>query len=256
MRMASASRRRLQTDASPTERMSTAKEILNELRPLGSDGYKRILFNHGVKEPCFGVKVSDLKVIQKRIKKDYRLALDLYDTGNYDAMYLAGLIADDARMTREDLNRWVKRTNGGGTTGATVPWVAAGSPHGWELANEWIDSADPAIAAAGWSTLSSILSITPDDQLDIPVLKKLLKRVEREIKSAHDQVRYAMNGFVIALGGYVAPLTDLAIETGEKIGAVKAHLGNNACETPFSPDYIRKMQTRGNIGKKRKSAKC
>ena len=77
----------------------TAKEILKELEPLGRESYKRILFNnYGVKEPCFGVAIAELKKFQKRIKKDYQLALDLYDTGNYDAMYLAGLIADDARM--------------------------------------------------------------------------------------------------------------------------------------------------------------
>ena len=81
----------------------TAKEILAELKLLGSDSYKRVVFNHGVKEPCFGVKVSDLQKIQKRIKKDHQLALDLYDTGNYDAMYLAGLIADDAQMTKKVL---------------------------------------------------------------------------------------------------------------------------------------------------------
>ena len=232
--------------------MSTAQEILDELRPLGSDGYKRILFNHGVKEPCFGVKISELKVIQKRIKKDYQLALDLYDTGNYDAMYLAGLIADDARMTKKDLNRWVRVDN----CGTTVPWVAAGSPHGWELGNEWIESTNESIAAAGWATLSSVVSVTDDEKLDLAALQKLLKRVEREIKKASDDVRYQMNGFVIAVGGYVAPLTDLAIETGERIGKVEADLGNNACQMPYSPDYIRKMQQRGNIGKKRKSAKC
>jgi len=81
----------------------TAQEIINEIKPLGSESYKKILFNHGVKEPCLGVKIGDLKKIQKRIKTDYRLALELYDTGNYDAMYLAGLIADDARMTKEDV---------------------------------------------------------------------------------------------------------------------------------------------------------
>ncbi len=79
----------------------TAKAILEELRPLGSENYKRILLNHGVKEPCFGVKIEELKKIQKRIKKDYKLALDLYDTGVYDAMYLAGLIADDAPHDEE-----------------------------------------------------------------------------------------------------------------------------------------------------------
>ena len=76
-----------------------AKQILEELKPLGKESYKRVLVNnHGVKEPCFGVSVAELKKIQKRTGTDYQLALDLYDTGNYDAMYLADLIADDARI--------------------------------------------------------------------------------------------------------------------------------------------------------------
>src|SRR5947208_13517407 len=89
----------------------TASEIVEELRPLGKDSYKKVLLNHGIKEPVFGVKIEDLKKIQKRIKKDYQLALDLYDTGIYDAMYLAGLIADDLKMTKKDLKRWVEKAN-------------------------------------------------------------------------------------------------------------------------------------------------
>jgi hypothetical protein len=65
-----------------------------------------------------------------------------------------------------------------------------------------------------------------------------------------------MNGFVIAVGSYVKSLTDLAIQAGEKIGPVTADLGDNKCQIPFAPDYIRKVQKRGAIGKKRKSAKC
>jgi len=104
----------------------TAKEIMAELKPLGGEGYKRILMrNYGVKEPCFGVKIADLKKFQKRIKTNYQLALDLYDTGNYDAMYLAGLIADDKRMTQKDLQHWVEKAHGGALAGSTVAWVAA-----------------------------------------------------------------------------------------------------------------------------------
>ena len=81
----------------------TANQILQELKPLGRENYKRMMVkNYGIQEPYFGVAISELKKIQKRIKKDYQLALDLFDTGNYDAMYLAGLIADDARMTRKE----------------------------------------------------------------------------------------------------------------------------------------------------------
>jgi 3-methyladenine DNA glycosylase AlkD len=234
----------------------TAKAILEELKPLGRDNYKKILFNHGVKEPCFGVKIEDLKKIQKRIKKDYQLALDLYDTGNYDAMYLAGMIADDAQMTKKDLRRWVGKAYGGALCGTTVSTVAAGSPHGWQLALEWIESQDECVSTTGWATLSHIISIKPDEELDLSELKRLLHRVQKTIHQSPDDVRYAMNSFIIAVGSYVRSLIEIALQIGEKVGPVTADLGDNACQVPFAPDYIRKVQARGTIGKKRKSAKC
>ena len=77
------------------------------------------------------MKIGDLKKIQKRIKKDYKLALELYDTGNYDAMYLAGLVADDERMTKKDLKAWIAKAYCAALAGWTVPTVASGSPRGW-----------------------------------------------------------------------------------------------------------------------------
>jgi 3-methyladenine DNA glycosylase AlkD len=235
----------------------TAKQILAELKPLGRESYKRVLVNnHGIKEPCFGVAISELKKFQKRIKKDYQLALDLYDTGNYDAMYLAGLIADDARMTRQDLQRWVEKAHCGSLPGATVPWVASGSPHGREMALKWIESPKSLVAAAGWATLGSLVSIKDDTELDLAELKRLLQRVQKEIHKAPDAVRYQMNSFVICVGSYVKSLTDFALQLGEKIGPVTADLGNNSCQIPSIPNYIHKVQKRGSIGKKRKTAKC
>src|SRR6201997_5122095 len=103
----------------------TADEIVKQLRPLGKDSYKKVLLNHGIQEPLFGVKIEDLKKIQKKIKKDYQLALDLYDTGIYDAMYLAGLIADDLKMTKKDLQHWAEKASAP-LARSTVAWVAAG----------------------------------------------------------------------------------------------------------------------------------
>jgi len=236
----------------------TAKEILDEIKPLGRDSYKKVLFNHGVEEPCFGVKIGELKKIQKRIKMDYRLALELYDTGNYDAMYLAGLIADDARMTKKDLRHWVEKAkaHGGVPAGFTVPWVAAGSPHGRELALEWIESGKDFVAAAGWATLSSLVSIKADAELDLAELKRLMQRVQQSIHQAPNTVRYQMNWFLIAVGAYVQPLTGLALRIGEAIGPVTVDMGNTSCQVPFAPDYIRRVERRGTIGKKRKTAKC
>ena len=215
-----------------------------------------MLRNHGVQEPLFGVKIGDLKKIQKHIKKDYQLALDLYETGVYDAMYLAGLIADDARMTKRDLRRWVEKAAGGSLESSTVPWVTAGSRHGRELALEWIESHKENVAVAGWSTLASLVSVKDDVVLDLPELKRLLQRVQKSIHHQPDFVRYAMNGFVIALGTYVQPLSDDALRTAEKIGRVTVDMGNTACQVPDAVKYIQKVRERGFVGKKRPTAKC
>lgn len=239
----------------PEEVLMIAKTILEEIKPLGRESYKKVLLNHGVREPCFGVKIEELKKIQKRIKKDYRLALDLYDTGVYDAMYLAGLIADDAQMTKKDLQGWVKKAYGP-LAGWTVPSVAAGSRYGWELGLEWIESDNETAAAAGWATLASLVSIKDDAELDVAKLKKLLQRVQQDIHEAPDYVRLQMNGFVIAVGCHVLSLTRDAIRIGEKIWPVNVDMGDTSCRVPFAPDYIRKVEKRGTIGKKRKTAKC
>ena len=70
----------------------TKEEVLHALELLGSAATKKIYMRHGAREPFFGVKVGDLKKWKKKIGQDQALALALYNTGNSDAMYLAGLI--------------------------------------------------------------------------------------------------------------------------------------------------------------------
>jgi len=84
----------------------------------------------------------------------------------------------------------------------------------------------------------------------------LLKRVQAEIHQAPNRVGYCMNGFVIALGCYVAALSEAAIQAGQKIGKVVVDVGDTSCKVPFSPDYIAKVAQRGSLGKKRKTTKC
>jgi hypothetical protein len=124
------------------------------------------------------------------------------------------------------------------------------------MALKWIESPKSLVAAAGWGTLCSLVSIKDDAELDLPELKRHLQRAQKEIHQAPDVVRYQMNSFVICVGSYVKSLTELAIQVGGKIGPVTADLGNNSCEIPFAPDYIRKVEKHGSLGKKRKSAKC
>ncbi|WP_173662794.1 DNA alkylation repair protein [Leptospira tipperaryensis] len=229
---------------------------MKELESMGSEGVKKIFINHGAKEPLFGVKVGDLKKIQKKIKKNNSLSLELYKTGNADAMYLAGLIADEKEIQKKDLQSWVKTAASPMISECTVAWIAAESKYGWELAKEWIDSPKESIASSGWSTFSSLLSITTDEQIDSQEILKLLKRVESTIHKSQNRVKYCMNGFVIAVGGFYPKLTEEALKVSQKIGTVNVMTGKTACKVPDAEEYILKMKKMGRLGKKKKEARC
>lgn len=229
---------------------------MTALESMGSESTKRILMKHGAKEPFFGVKVGDMKTIVKQVKKDHALSLALYNTGNSDAMYLAGLIADEQKISREELQTWVKTAPWYMISEYTVAWIAAESPYGWSLGLEWIESPEDHIAAAGWSTLSGWVSLRPDEQLDIPVLEGLLDRVMANIHQAPNRSRYTMNGFVIVCGGSVKPLFEKALSVAEQIGKVRVDLGGTACKVPEASSYIQKIETMGRLGKKKKMLRC
>jgi len=55
---------------------------MKELAAKGSESIKRTYLRHGATEPFFGVKISDLKPIQKKLKGQQDLAMELYATGN------------------------------------------------------------------------------------------------------------------------------------------------------------------------------
>lgn len=234
----------------------TSSEVMIQLKSLGSESIKKVLVKHGAKEPFYGVKVEHLKKIQKKVKKDYKLSMELFDTGVSDAMYLAGLIADSEKMTKKDIQHWAEKAYWSMITEYPVAWVAAESKYGKELALEWIESPKESIACAGWSTLGFMASILPDEELDLKLYKKLIERVGKEIHQSQNRVRYTMNVFVISCGAYISSLTELAVKTGEKIGKVSVNVGDTACKVPYIPSYIQKIESMGRIGKKRKTARC
>jgi len=231
-------------------------EIMKELEEFGKPQTKKVLMNHGAKEPFFGVKVQDLKKIVKKVKKNHELSLALYETGNSDAMYLAGLIADEKQITKAQLQTWVDQAYWYMISEYTVPWVAAESSFGMELALEWIESEEERIASAGWATLSSIAAVKDDSELDLEQYSQLLDRVEKQVHAAGNRVSYTMNGFVIATGSYLKDLTKKAMQIAEKIGKVKVEMGGTACKVPLAKDYINKMILKERIGLKRKTARC
>ena len=231
-------------------------ELMQKLEDLGSEQTKKTFMNHGAKGAFFGVKVGDLKKLVKYVKKDQELALALYNTGNHDAMYLAGLSVNPKLVEKETLQEWVKNANWYMLAEYTVASVAAESNYALELAREWMRSEVEMTSVAGWSTYSNYLSITPDEKLDLAEIRTLLKQVKTTIHSEKNRVRYVMNNFVICVGAYVVELYEEAIRVAGVIGKVHVDVGNTACKVPLATDYIKKIEQRDKIGVKRKTCIC
>ncbi|OHX66245.1 DNA alkylation repair protein [Flammeovirga pacifica] len=231
-------------------------EVMDALYQFGNEGTKRIYMNHGAPEPFFGVKVGDLKKLQKKIKVNHQLALELFDTGNSDAQYLAGMIADPKLATKEEMQEWAQGATWYMISDYAIAGVVASTSFGWELGLEWIQSDEEFICSAGWCTLAGYLSIHNDDEIDLLKIEELLTFAENKIHDQKNRVRYSLNGFVISVGAYVESLSERALAVGKTIGKVSVNMGKTSCKVPLAEDYILKVRSMDRVGKKKKSTRC
>jgi 3-methyladenine DNA glycosylase AlkD len=238
--------------------MPTAQSIVSDLKSKGKESTRKIYARHGMPfERVLGVSVPGMKAIAKAIKGQQALAEELYATGVMEAMYLAGMVAHGAKMSSDLLNRWAEGAREMQMIAEyTVPWVTVESPHGRELAMEWIPSKDDSMASAGWSTYTGLLGIKPDSELDLKEIEGLLGRIVKRIGKAQNREKYTMNSFVIAAGSCVKPLLKQAQEAAKSIGVVEVNMGETACKVPLATASIEKAEAAGKLGQKKKTIRC
>lgn len=236
--------------------MKTLDQVMSELKEKGNPLRIQTFGPHGAPPDLYGVSVADMKKIARHIKGEQELAYELYATGNADAMYLAGMIADGSRMTKALLRRWANRAPWQMVSEYTVPWVATESRHGHALALEWIRSKKESVASSGWNTYSGLVTTRPNEELLLDEIRSFLEEVPGSIGDAPDRVRYTMNGFVIAVGCYVLPLAKAARSAARKLGKVEVDMHGTSCKVPLALESIEKVEKAGRAGKKRKTIKC
>jgi hypothetical protein len=234
----------------------TLNSVMAELKAKRSEKTRTTYIRHGMPaDRVFGVSVAEMKLIAKKIKGDQALAMDLFATGNMDAMYLAGMVAKGSLMSKAELQACAKGAVGMSLIAEhTVPWVTVENVAGRELALEWMGSGK--LAPSGWCTYSGLLATLPDDALNMKEIEGLLARVVNGIDAAANRERYTMNGFVISVGCYVAPLLGAAKAAAKKLGNVSVDVVDTACKVPVALEYIAKVEGMGRVGLKRKTIRC
>ncbi len=217
-------------------RMSLS-ETMSALEKAGSAQTKKTYARHGAVEPMFGVSFATLKTLYKRIKVDHELALALWNTGNYDARNLAVKIADPARMTPADLDKWAKTPNQP-MCHSYVASLAVEGPHGRSRADAWLSSSDEALRGAGWCLVAALAM--RDTSTPSSWFEARLSEIEKSIRTAPNSHREAMNQAVIMIGCRDASLRKAATAAAKRIGKVEVDHGDTACKTPDAVSYIEK----------------
>lgn len=230
--------------------------VMQELEALGKERLKKMYISNGAHEPLFGVATGEMKPLFKKIKINQPLADELYATGNYDAMYFAGIIADPNAMTEADYDRWMDGAYFYMLSDYVVAVTLSEADIAHEVADKWMASGEELRMSAGWSCYCWLLGSRPDIEFSESKLAGMLDRVKDTIYDAPDRAKAAMNNFMYTVGVSYKPLHEKALETAKAVGPIEMKRDKKKSSFLNAYENIQKAVDKGQLGFKRKHVRC
>ena len=230
--------------------------VMQELEALGKERTKKIYLSNGAREPLFGTATGAMKPMAKKIKINQDLAEELYATGNYDAMYFAGIIADPKAMNESDFNRWMEGAYFYMLADNVVAVTLSESDIAQEVADKWIASGEELKMSAGWSCYCWLLGNRPDEEFSESKISTMLDRVKETIHDAPERAKSAMNNFLYTVAISYLPLNEKAIATSKEVGIVEMKREDKKISFLNAYESVQKQMDKGRLGFKRKYVRC
>lgn len=216
------------------------KEILAQFEALGDERMRAQNKKRGAGDNQFGVKMGDIRNIAKKIKTNHELALELWDTGNVEARFLAALIIDPKKLSKDEIARIVSSEKFTHIADWFYSYVIKEYADKETLRQKWMHTTDVMQARAGWSLTTGCVTRTPE-LVDIPAL---LDRIEKEMPTAAPEVQWTMNSTLAQIGINHPEYRERALSIGEKLGIYRDYPTSKGCTSPFAPIWINEMVRR------------
>lgn len=208
---------------------------------MGTAQNRKIYGRHGVEGSVYGVSFANLGKVAKRLKVDHELALELWDSENFDARCLATMIVEPSRLGSRQLDAWLRGISNHALTDVFVK-VAASSPLAHKKAESWRQRKNEWASRAGWMTVAALACRGQAE--DEKWLAGLIPEIVAEIHGAKNRVKDAMNYALISIGGSHEKLSKKALTAADKIGKVEVDHGETGCKTRAARPYIETMLAR------------
>ncbi|MCX6169687.1 MAG: DNA alkylation repair protein [Ignavibacteriales bacterium] len=135
----------------------TAAELIIELKKhynqKNVDGMARFGI---VSTNAFGISAPMIKSIAKKIGKNHELALELWNTGYYDARVIAFLIDDPKLVTKTQMNSWICDFDSWAICDGTCCYLFRKTPFAFEKILEWADRKEEFVRRTAFSLIAYI----------------------------------------------------------------------------------------------------
>ena len=220
------------------------KENTNE---RGLVHWKKIKNNGGLKS--FGIGLTQLRKLAKKIGRNRELALELWKSDIYDAKTISLLIDDPKQITKEQVEKQVEELDIGLLTHvfSSCDATLAKSPLAFDLANEWIATDHDIRRRSGYGLLYELSKNKRNKALTDEFFLNCIDDINDKIfnKKESPTMRCAMGGALMGIGKRNKILNKRAIEVATKVGPIDFNEDGGKCE-PFNilkhlkSDYLRK----------------
>lgn len=194
----------------------TLPETIQYLKEHASPKYLAGMSRFGIDSSrAVGVKLPDIRKLAKLIKKDHALAMELWDTNLHEARILATLIAEPAKLTEQQMDKWVHQFYSWDVCDQACGNLFIRTPFVWDKIEEYTQSEQEFVKRCGFVLMAEYavhLKKATDD-----VFLSFLPLIEREAWDGRNFVKKAVNWALRQIGKRNTLLKHTAIQTAERI---------------------------------------
>jgi 3-methyladenine DNA glycosylase AlkD len=190
----------------------------------------------------FGIGLTRLRKLAKRIGRNRELALALWKTDVYEARVIALLIDDPARITRDQAEAQVEKLAGGmlAYVFASCDATLAKTSFAVELADRWARSDDPVRRECGYGLLYEASKFSGKKAPSEEFFLAHIAHIADTIATAPEKVRLSMGAALMGIGKRSAVLNTAALKVARDVGPIEFTSASGQCE-PF--DVVKHLTT-------------
>jgi len=198
------------------QKLSHIDEIVTKLRTMESEENRLGMSRFGINvDRALGIKVTDLRILARRIEKDHDLALQLWETGIHEARLLATMIDDPSAVTDTQMENWAADFNSWDVVDQACNNLFRRTPFAHTKAADWAARDEEFVKRAGFA-LMAVLAVH-DRSSEDTVFHKYLDLVEGESSDERNFVKKAVNWALRQIGKRSPELWEKAMGTIGKI---------------------------------------